>query len=105
MGYIRSKRLQNWWRAASDGNYIRLCALMEAGIDSLAQYAHGTVTVGMYKGNLFFESLTDCPHSLYNPADSSMEASDGLNPHSSQGYLEVQSVEALVMAGAQQIKT
>lgn len=76
-----------------------------AGIDSLAQYAHGTVTVGMYKGNLFFESLTDCPHSLYNPADSSMEASDGLNPHSSQGYLEVQSVEALVMAGAQQIKT
>jgi len=76
-----------------------------AGIDSLAQYAHGTVTVGMYKGNLYFESLTACPHSLYNPADSSMEASDGLNPHSSQGYLEVQSVEALVMAGSRQIKT
>jgi len=75
-----------------------------AGIDALAQYAHGTVKVGMYKGNLYFESMTDCPHSLYNPADSSMEASDGLNPHSSQGYLEVQAVEALVMAGAGQIK-
>ncbi len=75
-----------------------------AGIDALAQYAHGTVKVGMYKGNLYFEALTDCPHSLYNPADSSMEASDGLNPHSSQGYLEVQSVEALVMAGSRQIK-
>ena len=75
-----------------------------AAIDSLAQYAHGTVKVGMYKGNLYFEALTECPHSLYNPADSSMEASDGLNPHSSQGYLEVQSVEALVMAQAGQIK-
>ena len=32
--------------------------------------------------------------SLYNEADSSMEASDGLNPVSSQGYAEVQSVEA-----------
>jgi argininosuccinate synthase len=75
-----------------------------AGIDSLTQYAHGTVKVGMYKGNLYFEALTDCPHSLYNPADSSMEASDGLNPHSSQGYLEVEAVEALVMASAGQIK-
>jgi len=75
-----------------------------AGIDSMAQYAHGTVKVGMYKGNLLFESLTECPHSLYNPADSSMEASDGLNPYSSQGFLEVQSVEAKVMAGAGQIK-
>jgi argininosuccinate synthase len=75
-----------------------------AGIESLTQYAHGTVKVGMYKGNLYFEALTDCPHSLYNPADSSMEASDGLNPHSSQGYLEVEAVEALVMASAGQIK-
>ncbi len=75
-----------------------------AAIDSLAQYAIGTVKVGMYKGNLYFEALTDCPHSLYNPADSSMEASDGLNPHSSQGYLEVESVEALVMAQSGQIK-
>ncbi len=75
-----------------------------AGIDSLVQYAHGTVKVGMYKGNLYFQSLTECPHSLYNPADSSMEASDGLNPHSSQGYLEVQSVEAIVMAQSGQIK-
>ena len=29
-----------------------------------------------------------------------MEASDGLNPVSSQGYAEVQSVEARVMAAA-----
>ncbi|MEZ4465292.1 MAG: argininosuccinate synthase [bacterium] len=74
-----------------------------AGIDSLAARAHGTVKVGMYKGNLYFISLTDVPHSLYNEADSSMEASEGLNPASSQGFLEVQSVEALTMAKAGQI--
>ena len=41
--------------------------------------------------------------SLYNEADSSMEASDGLNPVSSQGYAEVQSVEARSLALAGQI--
>lgn len=74
-----------------------------AAIDSLAARAHGTVEVGMYKGNLMFLAMRDVPHSLYNEADSSMEASDGLNPASSQGFLEVQSVEAITMARAGQI--
>lgn len=74
------------------------------GIDSMAVRAHGTVKIGMYKGNLFFLSMTDVPHSLYNMADSSMEESAGLNPVSSQGFLEVQSVEALSMARAGQIR-
>ena len=47
--------------------------------------------------------LTGVDASLYNEADSSMEASDGLNPVSSQGYAEVQSVEARMMAAARQI--
>ena len=62
------------------------------------------VSLGLYKGNIYFESLTNCPASLYNEADSSMEASDGLNPVSSQGYAEIQSVEARVMADAGQIR-
>jgi argininosuccinate synthase len=74
-----------------------------AAIDTLAARAHGTVEVGMYKGNLMFLAMRDVPHSLYNEADSSMEESDGLNPASSQGFLEVQSVEALTMAKAGQI--
>ena len=37
---------------------------------------------------------------IYNEEDSSMEASEGLNPVSSQGYAEVQSVEARSMAKA-----
>ena len=76
-----------------------------AGIDQLTEFATGTVEVGLYKGNLYFQSLTQCPNSLYFPAHASMEASDGLNPHSSQGYLEVQAVQALSMAAAGHIRS
>ena len=75
-----------------------------AGIDKLTENATGTVELGLYRGNIFFKSMTDCPNSLYFPAHASMEASDGLNPHSSQGYLEVQAVQALSMAAAGHIK-
>lgn len=74
-----------------------------AAIDVMAANATGTVEFGLYRGNVFFERLVDVPASLYNPADASMEASDGLNPTSSQGYVEVQSAEAIAMARAGQI--
>lgn len=72
-------------------------------VDTLAQYADGTVTLRLYKGNIFFDALTGCPHTIYNEADSSMEASDGVNPVSSQGFAEIQSVEARMLALSGQI--
>ncbi|MEM6296617.1 MAG: argininosuccinate synthase [Myxococcota bacterium] len=75
-----------------------------AGIDVLASHASATVQLGLYRGNTYFKSLTDCAASLYNPADASMEASDGLDPKSSQGFVEVLRCEALAIAGAGQIK-
>jgi argininosuccinate synthase len=75
-----------------------------AAIGLLAEKASARVEFGLYKGSLFFQQLTECPASLYNPADASMEASDGLNPTSSQGYVEVQSAEAIALAKADQIK-
>ena len=75
-----------------------------AGIEVLAAHATGTVTAGLYKGNIYFKALEDCPASLYNPADASMEASDGLDPTSSQGFVEVLACEAFAIAGAGQIK-
>jgi argininosuccinate synthase len=66
----------------------------------LAEPANGVVKVELYKGNMHFLSLTECPHSVYFEADSSMEASEGLNPVSSQGFLEVSAVEAKSMAKA-----
>ncbi len=72
-------------------------------IDALAETANGSVELGLYKGNMYFQSLTGVTHSLYNEEDASMEASDGLNPTSSQGFVEVQSVEARALAKARVI--
>ena len=88
-----------------DGRYFDPSATAAlAAVTSLAQHASGTVRIGLYKGNVYFYSLTDCPATIYNPADSSMEASAGLNPTSSQGYAEIQSVEARMLAQAGQIR-
>jgi len=66
----------------------------------LAEPANGTVKLGLFKGHMNFLALTECPHSIYFEEDASMEASAGLNPASSQGYLEVCSVEAKSLAKA-----
>jgi argininosuccinate synthase len=88
-----------------DGRYFDpVTQAAQAAIDVLAAPASGAVKLGLYKGNLHFLSLAECPASLYNEADSSMEASAGLNPVSSQGYAEIQSVEARALAKAGQIK-
>jgi argininosuccinate synthase len=75
-----------------------------AAIDVFAQHATGKVKVGLYKGNIHFHALTGVAASLYHEADSSMEESAGLNPVSSQGFAEIQSVEARAMARAGQIR-
>ena len=72
-------------------------------IEAMTLHASATVQVGLYKGNVYFQKLTGCPASLYNEADSSMEESAGLNPVSSQGFIEIQGVEARSLARAGQI--
>merc|ERR1712151_330193 len=82
-----------------DGRYFDPST--RAAISAIWQLAHvadGVVKLGLYKGHIFFLSLTECPHSIYFEADSSMEASEGLNPVSSQGFLEVSAVEAKCLA-------
>ena len=76
-----------------------------AAVDTFAALATGTVKVGLYKGNVLFQSLTGVKASLYFEENASMEdAQKGLNPVSSQGFAEIQSVEARSMAKAGQIK-
>lgn len=88
-----------------DGRYYDLATEAAfAAIGTYAKHASGTVNVGLYKGNILFQSLTGVKASLYFEADASMEASDGLNPVSSQGFAEIQSVEARSMAKAGQVK-
>jgi len=89
-----------------DGRYFDPSTRVAIGaIWELAKPANATLQVGLYKGHMHFLALTECPHSIYFEADSSMEASEGLNPVSSQGYLEVSSVEAKSMAKAGLIET
>ncbi|NQZ55927.1 MAG: argininosuccinate synthase [Lentisphaeraceae bacterium] len=88
-----------------DGRYFDTATkAAQAGIDKLTESASAIVSLGLYKGNIFYNSLTDCEATLYNEADSSMEASDGLNPESSQGYADILSVEACALAKAGQFK-
>jgi argininosuccinate synthase len=88
-----------------DGRYFDpVTQAARAAIGVFSAHATGDVSVGLYKGNILFQSLTGCKASLYNEADSSMEASAGLNPVSSQGFAEIQSVEALALARAGQIR-
>lgn len=95
---------QNYAQQIYDGRlYDPQARAILAAVDVLAEYASATVELGLYKGNLLFKALRDCPHTLYNPADASMEASDGLSPVSSQGFVEVQQVEAIALANAGQI--
>jgi len=89
-----------------DGRYFDpVTQAARAAIAVFSRHASGIVTVGLYKGNILFQSLTHCSASLYNEADSSMEASEGLNPVSSQGFAEIQSVEARALARAGQIRS
>lgn len=74
-----------------------------AAIATLAEHASGEVVLGLYKGHAFVQAIRGCTASLYNPADASMEASDGLDPRSSQGFVEIQRCEALALARAGQI--
>jgi argininosuccinate synthase len=88
-----------------DGRYFDPATrAAKAAINDLAEDATGTVELGLYKGNIYSRALSDCPASLYFPEHASMEASDGLNPVSSQGFAEVQSVEAKALANAGQIR-
>lgn len=87
-----------------DGRYFEPATqAARAAIAVFAKHATGSVEVGLYKGNIFFNALSGCKASIYNEADSSMEASDGLNPVSSQGFAEIQSVEGRMLAHAKQI--
>jgi len=88
-----------------DGRYFDATTkAAQVAVDHLTERASGVVSLDLYKGNIFFRSMSDVAASLYNESDSSMEASQGLNPASSQGYAEIIAVEALALARAGQIE-
>lgn len=71
-------------------------AAAHAAIDTFTARATSTVTVGLYKGNVSFQSITpgSTPHSLYSEETASMEAIGSFNHADSEGFLGVLGVSA-----------
>jgi argininosuccinate synthase len=62
-----------------------------------------TIGVSLYKGNTYFASATDVPHSLYSEANASMEAIGEFDHADSEGFLRVLSVSARALAAMKQV--
>ena len=90
-------------RRGTTGAFEPAAAGAIAGIEALTRTATGSVTFGMYRGTLHVESMSASTHGLYREEDASMEASDGLNPTSAQGFLDIAGVSARTLAAAGQI--
>ena len=72
-------------------------------VRSFAQLVTGTISVSLYKGNTYFASATDVPHSLYSEANASMEAIGEFDHADSEGFLRVLSVSARALAATGQV--
>jgi argininosuccinate synthase len=74
-----------------------------SALDSFAELATGTIAVSLYKGNVFFASAAEVPHSLYSEANASMEAIGEFDHADSEGFLRVLSVSARALAATGQV--
>ena len=68
-----------------------------AALEPISRLATGTITVRLYKGDIYFEAAEDTPeampHSLYTE-DSSMEAQGSYDHADAEGFLKVLGVSA-----------
>jgi len=69
--------------------YDTASQMARAGINKIAQFVTGTVTVKLYKGNVIQQSIENVPHSLYSESTASMEKVGSFDHKSSEGFLEV----------------
>ena len=72
-------------------------------IDRTAALSTGTITVSLYKGNLFFVGADDAPHSLYSEENASMEGVGDYDHADSEGLLRVFGVSARVLSTRGQV--
>lgn len=71
---------------------------------NIARHATGTITLTLYRGNVFFVEAHDVVHSLYDPERSSMEKVGDFDHTDSQGWLTIEAVIARTLAHAGQIR-
>jgi argininosuccinate synthase len=80
------------------GYWLDLCTTSAlAALEPITRLATGTITVRMYKGDLYFETAEDTPeampHSLYTD-DSSMEAMGSYDHSDAEGLMRVLGISA-----------
>lgn len=63
LGDTRAKRAQHWWRAASEGDHLRLRALLDVGVDAGARDENGETALMMAQGALLAR-LSDVRRSM-----------------------------------------
>lgn len=75
-----------------------------AVVSNVSRYATGTVTFGLYKGNVMFIRADGGPHTLYSSERSSMEKVGEVSHEAAQGYLDLATVVARALARAGQTR-
>lgn len=88
--YVSNQIYQGYWLDLATTSAL-------AALEPIKQLATGTITVRLYKGDLYFEAAEDTPdtmpHSLYTD-DSSMEALGSYDHADAEGFLKVLQVSA-----------
>ena len=78
---------------------LRTAVSALAALEPIARLATGTITVRLYKGEVYFETAEDTrkamPHSLYTD-DSSMEATGSYDHADAEGFLRIQGLPGRV---------
>ena len=73
-------------------------------IEPFTRLAQGTITVGLYKGNVSFYAAGGVPHSIYSEETASMEAVGDFDHTDSEGFVSVLGVGARALAVGGQIE-
>jgi argininosuccinate synthase len=77
--------------------------MLRAALSEVTKLVTGTISVKLYKGNIFYVMSGNMPHSIYSATTSSMEKIGDFNHEDSEGFLRVLGVNARALAAAGQI--
>jgi len=94
--YIGEQIYQGYWY--DTGSQAAMSA-----IQSFSDLADGTISVDLYKGQIFFKEAKDAPHNLYSVEDASMEKIGAFSHADSEGFLRILGVSAKNLASKKQI--
>lgn len=94
--YIGEQIYQGYWYDTGSQSAM-------SAIKYFSDLASGTISVELYKGQIFFKEAKDVPHNLYSAEDASMEKIGSFDHSDSEGFLKILGVSAKNLAAKNQI--